>query len=141
MGGGVFGDVEVDDATAMVGKYDENEEHAQPSRWHREEVNGDEIRDVIGKERPPRLGGRRASLRHQPGDGAFRDLDSQLQQFAMNSRAPQTELAMAIRMTRERISAETRGRPTEGRAGKPGPILSKAPALPAENSVGRHDDE
>lgn len=55
VGGGVLGDVEVDDAAAMVGEHDENEEHAQSSRWHREEVNGDEICDVIGKERPPRL--------------------------------------------------------------------------------------
>jgi hypothetical protein len=54
-GGGMLGDVEVEDAAAVVGKYDEDEQNAQPRGGNREEVAGDEVPDVIGQERAPRL--------------------------------------------------------------------------------------
>src|SRR5262249_23266437 len=41
VGGGMFGDVEVDDAPAVVGKHDEDEEDAQAGGWHGEEIDGD----------------------------------------------------------------------------------------------------
>ena len=96
VGGGVLGHVEVDNPPAMVSEYDENEEHAQARGGHREEIEGDQARDMVGKERPPGLGRRRAPLWEQPG-------------------APQSGLAAAIRMTRTLISAWTGGRPPVGR--------------------------
>ena len=42
-GGGMLGHVEVDDAAAMVGEHDENEEHAQADGGYREEIEGDEV--------------------------------------------------------------------------------------------------
>src|SRR5881296_1343854 len=41
VGGGVLGHVEVDDASAMVGEHDEDEEDAKPSGGHGEEVDRD----------------------------------------------------------------------------------------------------
>jgi len=38
-----------------VGKHDEDEQNAQPRGGNREEVDGDEVPDVIGQERAPRL--------------------------------------------------------------------------------------
>jgi hypothetical protein len=38
--GGVFGHVEVDDAPAMVGEHDEDEEHPQACGGYREEIEG-----------------------------------------------------------------------------------------------------
>ena len=38
---GVFGDVEVDDAAAMVSEHDEDEVHPQARGGDREEVDGD----------------------------------------------------------------------------------------------------
>jgi hypothetical protein len=61
--GGVLGDVEVDDAAAMVGEHDEDEEDAEPSGGHREEINRDQVPDVIGQERPPGLRRRGAAAR------------------------------------------------------------------------------
>src|SRR5207237_10592004 len=42
-GGGMLRDVEVEDAAAVVGKYDEDEQNAQPRGGNREEVDGDEV--------------------------------------------------------------------------------------------------
>jgi hypothetical protein len=53
--GGVFGHVEVDDAAAVVGEHDKDEEDAQLRSGHREEIEGDQIPDVVGEERTPGL--------------------------------------------------------------------------------------
>jgi hypothetical protein len=84
--GGMRGDIEVEDAAAVVGEHDEDEQHAQARGGNLEEIDGDEVPDVIGQERAPRLRRRRAALREQAGDGALSDVDSQLLQFAMDSR-------------------------------------------------------
>ena len=54
----MLGDVEVDDAPAVVGEHDEDEEDAQAGGGHGEEVDGDQVADVVGEERPPGLRGR-----------------------------------------------------------------------------------
>jgi hypothetical protein len=56
VGGGMLGDVEVEDATAMVGEHDEDKEDAQTHGGHCEEIDSDEVPDVVGQERPPGLG-------------------------------------------------------------------------------------
>ena len=53
--GGMLGDIEVEDAPAVVGKHDEDEQNAQARGGNSEEIDGDEIPDVIGQERAPRL--------------------------------------------------------------------------------------
>ena len=58
VGGGMLGDVEVDDAPAVVGEHDEDEEDAQAGGGHGEEVDGDEVPDMVGEERAPGLRGR-----------------------------------------------------------------------------------
>ena len=64
VGGGVLGHVEVDDAPAVVGEHDENEEHAQARGGHREEIEGDQASDMVVEERPPGLRRPGAPLRH-----------------------------------------------------------------------------
>ena len=39
----------------MVGEHDEDEEHPQARRGHREEIDRDQVPDVVGEERPPGL--------------------------------------------------------------------------------------
>ncbi len=85
VGGGVLGHVEVDDAPAVVSEHDENEEHAQARGGHREEIEGDQVPHMVGEERPPGLGRRRAALRHQRGDGALGHIDAELDELAMDS--------------------------------------------------------
>src|SRR5881296_3602490 len=68
VGGGVLGHVEVDDASAMVSEHDKNKEDAQARGWHREEIEGDQITDMVGEERPPGLRRQGAPLQYEPRD-------------------------------------------------------------------------
>ena len=43
-GAGMLGDIEVEDAAAVVGQYDEDEQHAQAHGEKSEEIDGDEVR-------------------------------------------------------------------------------------------------
>jgi hypothetical protein len=81
----VFGRVEVDDAPAMVGEHDEDEEHPQACGGDREEIEGDQVWDVVGEERAPGLRRRGASPGDQPGDGPLGHLDAELHEFPMDS--------------------------------------------------------
>src|SRR5262249_55433347 len=65
VGGGVLGHIEVDDPPAVVGEHDKHEEHPQARGGDREEVEGDQVANMIGEERPPGLGRRGAPLRDQ----------------------------------------------------------------------------
>jgi hypothetical protein len=47
----------VDDAPPVVGEHDEDEQDAQTRGGDGEEIDGDEVADVIGQERAPRLDG------------------------------------------------------------------------------------
>jgi DDE family transposase len=140
-GRGMFGHIEVQDPAAMVGEHDQDEEDAQMRGGNREEIDGDQIPDMVGEERAPSLRRRYAPLRHQPGDGALSYVDPELQKFAVDSRgAPQ-----GIRLSHsgdEGPDLGTDGRAARGGpAGKRRPVQAKATPLPAQNSVGRDDDE
>ena len=78
VGGGVLGHVEVDDPATMVGEHDEDEEDAEPSGWHGEEVDRDQVPDMIGQKRPPGLRGRGAPLREQARDCPLGYVDAEL---------------------------------------------------------------
>jgi hypothetical protein len=81
----MLGDIEVEDAPAVVGEHDQDEEDAQARAGDSEEVDGDQVSDVVDEERPPGLGRRGGPLREQPGDGAFGHVDAELEQLAMDS--------------------------------------------------------
>ena len=53
--GGMLGDIEVEDAAPIVGEHDEDEQDAQARGGDGKEVDGDEVPDVVGQERAPRL--------------------------------------------------------------------------------------
>jgi hypothetical protein len=52
---GMLGDVEVEDATAMVGQHDEDKEDTQAGGGHGEEVDRHQVPDMVGVERSPGL--------------------------------------------------------------------------------------
>jgi hypothetical protein len=116
----LLGHVEADDAPTTVGEHDENEEDAQVRGGDGEEINGDEVPDVIGQERPPCLRRRGAPpFRQQTGHGALSDVDAELEKFAVDSGGTPQEFAAAIRGTSARTSAETHGRRRAGRRAGP----------------------
>jgi hypothetical protein len=85
-GGGVLGNVEVDDPPAVVGEDNKDEEDAEASGGDGKEIDRDQVADVIREERPPGLRGLRRTLGHEAGDGAFGDVDAELEQLAVDAR-------------------------------------------------------
>jgi len=83
---GMFGHVEVEDAAALVGQHDEDEEDVQVSGGNGEEVDRDEVADMVGEERSPGLRRGWAALREQPRDGALGQVDAEFQQLTVDSR-------------------------------------------------------
>jgi len=46
-GGGMLGDVEVEDTAAVVGEHDQDEKDAEPSAGHDEEIDRDQVADMV----------------------------------------------------------------------------------------------
>ncbi len=77
------------DSSAMMQQDDKHVEHPESRRRHDEEVDGDEVGEVVLKERAPGLRGSLRAMRHEPGNGALRNLEDELEQLAVNAwRAP-----------------------------------------------------
>jgi hypothetical protein len=53
--GGMLGNVEVEDTPAIMSQHDEDEQDAQARSGNRKEVDRNEIANVVGEERAPRL--------------------------------------------------------------------------------------
>ena len=137
----MLGDIEMDDSSAMMSEHDENEEYAQACRGNREEIEGDEISDMVGEERPPSLGWRCAPLWHQPGNGTFREIEAELEELGMDAwRTPQR--IRGGHTPDQSLELRVDGRATSGRtARESGPVLTKASPLPPQDGVGSDDHE
>src|SRR3989441_8258183 len=99
----MLSDVEVEDAPTIVSEHYEDEQDAKARDGNGEEIDGDQIRDVIGQERAPGLRGRCAALRDEPGDGALGHAEAELQQLTMDSRVGRPErLVQCLRRRRRR---------------------------------------
>jgi hypothetical protein len=110
-GGGLLGDVEVDDAPAVVSEQDEDEEDPEASGGYGEKVDRDQVADVVGEKCPPGLRGAGRLFRMS--------LETVRSEIAMPSfksspwmrGAPQRGFAAAILRIRAAISASRGGRP------------------------------
>src|SRR5439155_20957223 len=140
-GGGMVGDVEVEDAPAIVGEHNEDEEHPEASSRDRKEIDGDQIPDVIGQERSPALRGRPPPLREQAGDGALGHIDAELQELTMDSRrAPERIRRGHLCDKGLDLRVDWRGA-HGGPAGEVGSVLAEARPLPPQNGVRGNDGE
>jgi len=131
----------MDDAPAVVGEHDEDEEDAEPSGGHGEEIDRDQVPDMIGQKGSPSLRWRGASLRDQARDGALGHIDAELEEFAMDSGgAP--EWVRGGHACDQGLDLGIDGRATSGRAARElGPVLAEAAPLPPQDGVGSHDHE
>lgn len=90
----MLGDIEVDDATAVMDQDEEDEEHAKGCGGDREEIDGRHGADVVVEEGSPGLRGWPARLLgHKPGDAAFADFDAELEQLAVDLRRSPTDVS------------------------------------------------
>jgi len=85
-GGRMLGHVEVEDAPTVVGEHDQDEEDAEASGGHGEEIDRDQVTDMIGEKSSPSLGWRGASLRKQARDRPLSHVYAELRELAMDSR-------------------------------------------------------
>jgi hypothetical protein len=141
-GGGVLGDVEVDDAAAMVGEHDEDEQHAQARRRHGEEIDGDQIADMVSEEGPPGLRRVGTPCRHEARHGALGHIDTQLKELAMDARGAPQWVGGGDSGDQGPDLGIGGGRATSGCAGRElGPVLAEAAPLPPQDGIRAHDDE
>jgi hypothetical protein len=80
-------DVEMENLAPLVVDDEETVQEAERERWHGEEVHRHDGLTVILQERQPALAGigrTRRSSQQVSGDGAFGNLDAQLQQLAVD---------------------------------------------------------
>jgi len=78
-------DVDPDEVSAVELDDDEGIEQVETDCWNNEQVHGGNIRRVVTQEGPPSLATRPASLDHVLGDTRLRDLQPELEQFAVNA--------------------------------------------------------
>ena len=125
----------------MVREHDENEENAQARGGHREEIGRDQVPDMGGEKRPPGLRRLGAPFRHDARDGALADFDAELQELSVDARRP----PQGIRRGPLLHKGSDLGMDARTASGWPtrelGPVRAEAPALPAQDGVGRDDDQ
>src|SRR2546425_437987 len=73
-GGGVVGDVDLDDFSPVVAKDQESEEQVEGEGWDDEEIDGDNVANMRLKEGAPRRGWPRREAPHVLGNGEPGDL-------------------------------------------------------------------
>ena len=135
----MLGNVEVEDAPAIVSEHEKDEQDAQARGRNGEEIEGDQIRDVIGKERAPGLRGRCAALRDEPGDGALGHVEAELQELPMDSRSAPERIGRGHSCDKGRDLRVDRRAASGGPTGEFGPVLTEPAPLPPQNGVGSND--
>jgi len=125
----------------VMSYHNEDEKDAEASGGHGEEVDRDQVANVVSEERPPCLRGLGRTLGHEAGDRTLGDVDAELQQLAVDAgRTPQG-------IGRGHLPDECGDLGVDGRASasgparEPGPVLAEAAALPAQDGIGRDDDQ
>jgi len=138
---GILGDVEVEDAPAIVCEHDKGEQDTQAHSGNDEEIDGDQVAEVIGQERAPGLRGRCAALREEPGDGALGHVDAEFQELTMDSRGAPEGIGRGHLYDKSRdLGVDPRAAPG-GPTRKFGPVFTEAAPLPPQHSVGGNDHE
>jgi hypothetical protein len=136
VGGGMLGHVEVDDAPAVVSEHDKNKEDAQARGCHRKEIEGDQIADMVGEERPPGLRRQGAPLRYKPRDGALGDVEPQPAKFPVNSRGAPQWIGRSHPCDESLDLSIDGWAARDGPGGELGPVLAEAAPLPTQDGVG-----
>jgi len=75
------GHIAVNNTTMVMGQYQKHVKDLETDGGHREEVDGDQLRDVILQKGAPRLRGRLAAAHHVFADAALADADAELEQL------------------------------------------------------------
>lgn len=137
-------DIYVQDASTIVADDEEAVEHAEPDRWHIEEIHRRNRFAMISQEGQPALGPVRISRRsfHPTGDGSLGKFKTEHEEFTMDAgRSPawvfndHTEDQFP-NLLRRRASSDL---PTD--SGDQPPVHTKTSPVPADDCFGSDDNE
>jgi hypothetical protein len=86
LGGGMSGDIEVDDPPAVVREHHEHIENLEAECGNREKIDRHQRIDCVVEEGTPSLRGGLANTDHVLGDARLTDVDAEFQQFPVKTR-------------------------------------------------------
>ena len=133
-------DVDPDEVSAVEPDDDEGIEQVETDRWNNEQVHGGNVRRVVMQEGSPSLAGRSPSLDHVFGDARLRDLEPELEQFAVDARcAPKWIFEAHPPDQRAQLRFDRRS-PSQ-RARLPTPVATKPGPMPTYERLGPDDCE
>src|SRR5271168_1381138 len=84
-GRGICCDVDPDEVSAVEPGNDEGIEQVETDSWNNKQVHAGDVRRMVTQGGPPSLAGRRPSFDHVLGDARLRDLQPELEQFAVDA--------------------------------------------------------
>ena len=141
LGRRVHGHVEVQDLAPSVIDREEAVQQPEGDGRHSEEINRGNRLAMVSEKRKPVLGGvagPRQPARQVARHGTFRNVEAQLQQFAVDSgSAPRRILTRHAPDKLEEVGADLASAATRAQA----PIEPKARAMPSNNGFGLDQDE
>src|SRR5579862_6501184 len=136
------GHVEVEDLATSVLDYEETVQQPEGHRRHGKEIERHDFVAVIVKKSKPPLARIAApqNASQIPGHSCFRDAEVKFLEFAVDLRGP--PVRVLIRQASDKC-ANLRADLWSAslRPGTPSPVKAEARTVPADNSLGLHDDE
>src|SRR6266481_821354 len=92
---GMGGHIEVQNATPVMGQYQEHVKNLETDGGHSKEVDRDQLLDVILQERAPGLSRRLAIAHHVFADAGLADVDAELEQLPVHAGCTPTRILTA----------------------------------------------
>ena len=142
-GRGKLGDAPMQDLSSGVADRKPDVEKAEGGGWDHEEIHSEDHLPVVPQERPPALPVFRppAVLPQVARNGTLGDLESELQQFPVDSSSPPT--VFGGHPVHRLADLPVDGRPTRRtpRSGEPLPVQGEAGPVPGNDRLRLHDDD
>src|SRR5258706_1806075 len=131
---------DVDPNKVSAGQPDDDQavEQIKANGWNNEQVHGGDVRRVVTQKGAPSLGRRSTSLDHVFRDARLSDLETELEQLAMDARrSPQRIFRAHPPDERAQIRGDLRS--ASKRAGFPTPVPTEAGPMPTHEGLGADD--
>src|ERR1700751_721481 len=133
-------DVDPDKVSTIEPHDDEGIEQIEANGRDNKQVHGGNVRRVVTQKGAPSLTGWPSPFDHVFGDARLRDLEPELEQFAVNTRCSPKRIFDA-HPPDQRAQVRLDLRPPRRRARLPAPIMAKAGPVPTHERLGPDDCE
>ena len=139
LGGWIRGHIGPDEPSPFQTQDDQSVQQLEPDRRNDEQINGSDVGGMVAQERPPPRRGRAATLDHVFGNRGLGDVDTQLQQLAIDAwRTP--ERVVAVHHPDQIADIGRDRRPTDTTTRLPAPVQAEAAPMPAHQRFRLEDD-